>query len=122
MDWWEFGIWGLAGGLLIEALEVQNAARLNGGILPPAYTGWAFWIGEVIRVLGGGALAVAFGQSAVVTTPVAAMAIGISTPVIVEKLKQARVPLAEQPQEPTAAPLPEAPSDPSEAATQERPD
>ncbi len=121
MVWWEFGIWGLVGGLLIEALEFRSVARANWGLLPPAYTGWAFWTAEIIRVLGGGVLAVTLGQSEIVVTPVSAMAIGILTPVILDKLKSAPIAPPEQRDNAPAAAFPNHSVDPGDATIQERP-
>ncbi len=90
MAWWEFGVWGLVGGIVYDALEIQRVVKANGGLLPRGFTGWVFWIGEAIRLLGGGGVAIAFGLSALVATPVAALVIGISTPLIVDKLRSAQ--------------------------------
>lgn len=87
MVWWEFAIWGIVGGVLIDGLELRSAARRNGGPLPAEYTGRVYWTGEVFRLLAGGAVAMALGLSDKLGTPVAALGVGISTPLILERLR-----------------------------------
>ena len=86
--WYIFALWGLLGGVIVDGLELWRVVRANGGQWPKAYRTAAFVLAEAIRLGAGGALAVAFGLSGQVTAPVGALAIGVATPLIVEKLSQ----------------------------------
>ena len=88
MDWWTSGLWGLFGGFITDGLELWRLVRSNGGTWPGDCRSVAFFVAESIRLIAGAGLAIAFGQSGQVSGPMGALAIGVATPLIVEKLTQ----------------------------------
>jgi len=91
MTWWAFLLWGAFGGALVEGLDFASLVRH--GTWPwerrktvraaPYLTGMALRLG-----LGGG-LAMGIGLSHQISTPIAAIAIGVATPLIVARLSEA---------------------------------
>src|SRR5437899_10799747 len=88
MDWWELAGWGLLGGFIVDGLEFWRMVRNNGGVWPIQYRSLAFVAAELVRLLAGAGLAIAFGKSGQVTGALGAVAIGAAAPLIVEKLSQ----------------------------------
>jgi hypothetical protein len=93
----EAALWGLFGGFAVEGLDLYVAVRRRG--CWPWQTGktgnpgkpreagpLAYVVAEVIRLLVGGGIAWAAATSGQVSTPVAALAVGIATPLLVERL------------------------------------
>ncbi|MDN3353625.1 hypothetical protein [Actinomadura sp. DC4] len=93
MDFWKAALWGLAGGVCMEALDLYRQIRDTPGWnwrkpIPqglPAYV-----ISILIRVAIGGILAAA--GSGQLTGPLAALGLGVSAPAVLEKLAR-NVPL-----------------------------
>lgn len=101
MNWVEAGAWGLAGGFIAEGLDLYSVVRAKGAWpwkVPAADPDTpvagirAYLIVEAIRLLIGGILAGAADASSQVSGPLAAVAIGIATPLVVAKLAES-VPL-----------------------------
>lgn len=88
MEWWELGGWGLFGGFIVDGLEFWRLVRTNGGIWPVQYRSFASIAAEIIRLVAGAGLAIAFGKSGQITGAIGAVAIGAAAPLIVEKLAQ----------------------------------
>jgi hypothetical protein len=88
MMWWELAGWGLFGGFITDGLELWRLVRANGGSWPANCRSYGYLIAEVIRLGAGAGLALAFGASGQVSGPMGALAIGVATPLIVEKLSK----------------------------------
>jgi hypothetical protein len=86
MTWWDFALWGFFGGFIVDGLELWHRVQKNNGKWPSGYLSIAFFIAEIIRLVAGAGLAVAFGKSGQVNGSIGALAIGVATPLIVEKL------------------------------------
>lgn len=88
--------WGLFGGFCTEGLGFYVAVRRQGG-WPWRTSGGpsllAYASAELVRLVIGAGLAWAFAASDQVATPVAALAVGVAAPLVVERLTQS-VPLA----------------------------
>jgi hypothetical protein len=80
---------GVVGGMLVDGMEFWQALRSPNSALPPYYRLGLYWLGEAIRLLIGGTLAAIFYASHQVDTPLAAAMIGITAPIIVERLAKA---------------------------------
>lgn len=92
MNWVHAALWGVAGGFVIEGLDLYAALRrhhqwpwkVRG---PGHYAGIVgYVIGEWVRLLAGGVVAGAAAASGQVSGPLAALVLGLATPVVVEKL------------------------------------
>jgi len=92
VDWLQAALWGIAGGFVVEGLELQAVLKkrrkwpwhVRGPGVRASRT--AYLIAEAIRLLIGGILAAATAASGQVSTPLAALAIGVAAPVLVERL------------------------------------
>jgi len=84
----EFFLWGLLGGIFIDGLDFVKLIRARGGKMLKRATsaGYMLVLGEVLRLLIGGALALVFYESNQVNTPLAAATIGMTAPMIIERL------------------------------------
>jgi hypothetical protein len=91
---WEMALWGLFGGFAVEGLDFYRAFKAgspmpwrerqtHGQRVPH---GVLYLVVTVIRLAIGGGLALAAAQSDQVTTPLAAVAVGVAAPLIVERL------------------------------------
>lgn len=92
-------LWGLFGGFVVEGLDLYAAVRRKGcwpwRVRGPRETGaLAYFVAELIRLVIGGGLAGAAATSGQLSTPLAALTMGIATPLIVERLARA-VPLTD---------------------------
>lgn len=97
VQWVEAGLWGLAGGFIAEGLDLYSVVRSKGTwpwrVPPPdpdtpVGGPLAYLIVETVRMVIGGLLAGAAGASGQVSGPLAAVAIGIATPLAVAKLSE----------------------------------
>lgn len=111
-------LWGLFGGFAVEGLDLYTAVRRHNRW--PWRTGtrrreagpWAYLCAELIRLAIGAGLAGAAAASDQVTTPIAALAVGVAAPLVIERLARA-VPLDTSPAPAQAAASP--PTDTSAA-------
>src|SRR5690242_7665931 len=92
MGVWIATVWGLMGGLCVEALElyahIRHAPKWDWRC--PIDQGMAaFVVAVVLRVSVGAALAAAFAGSNQVSGPLAAFTLGVAAPVVVERLARA---------------------------------
>lgn len=92
MHWPAIALWGLFGGALVSGLDfVEVVGRI--GDWPwnarKKLRAGPYVAATVVRLVLGGGLAVAAGQSGLVASPLAAVTIGVATPLIVEKLARA---------------------------------
>jgi hypothetical protein len=91
VDPWGALGYGAFGGFLVESLAFVAAIQ-QGGRWPWKIKGkprlGPYLTAVVVRLLAGGGLAFTLAESGQVSGPVAAAAVGIATPVIVEKLGQ----------------------------------
>jgi hypothetical protein len=96
MTWWEFALWGGFGGLSVEAIQFYGAIRKHGK--------WPWKIkGEpkfgplmtsvVIRTGVSLGLSVAAGETGQVSGAIAAIAVGVAAPLIIEQMAK-KVPIA----------------------------
>jgi hypothetical protein len=98
--WYETLLWGCFGGMLVVSLDFVSVISRTGNypwkskkkmLLGP------YVAATMVRLAVGGGLAVGIGQSgALVANPLAAITIGIATPLIVEKLTQAGLDMAQR--------------------------
>jgi hypothetical protein len=92
VTWHEAALWGLAGGFVVEGLDLYTAVRRHGKwpwrvTGPGPAAGLAgYVVAELVRLLIGGVLAAGAAASSQVSGAVAAMAIGVAAPVMVERL------------------------------------
>lgn len=95
--------WGLFGGFAVEGLDCYAVLRTCGDWPWRVKLEWesgplGYGTAEVIRLSIGGGLALASAQSGQVTTAIGAAAVGVATPIIVERLLKG-VPLEPPPSE-----------------------
>jgi hypothetical protein len=96
MSAWGAAVWGLAGGLCVEALALYSMirkSRLWSWRKPIPQGLAAYLISVVLRAGAGAALAGAAAGSGQVSGSFAAFALGVAAPLVVEKLSRA-VPLS----------------------------
>ena len=91
MGVWEALMWGSLGGMLVDFLQLIRILRRHGYNIPPPFRKAGYWLGAVFRIAIGGILAVAISRDSI--GPVAAIAIGISGPAVIEKLSRSDLPL-----------------------------
>lgn len=91
MTWWGFLLWGAFGGVLVEGLDFASLVRH--GMWPwerrKSARAVPYLTGLALRVVLGGGLAMGIGLSQQINTPIAAIAIGVATPLIVARLSEA---------------------------------
>ena len=76
-------LWGLFGGASAEVYVWYNVTRgLAGHTLGPSKK-LSYWISTILRTLIGGGLVVAYIQSGIPLTPILAIHVGITTPLII---------------------------------------
>jgi hypothetical protein len=102
-------LWGLFGGFAIEGLDFYTAVRRHGrlpwkGRRRREAGPWAYLCAELIRLAIGTGLAAAAAASEQVGTPIAALAVGVAAPMIIERLTHA-IPL-DPPPAPVPVPVP----------------
>jgi hypothetical protein len=122
VNWVGAGLWGLAGGFVVEGLDFYTAVRRHGkwpwnvaGAGPTAGPrGYA--IAELVRMIIGAVLAAGVAASGQVSGAMGAIAVGVATPMIVERLTKL-VPLGLPAAPDTAKPQPATPAGAVEAAT-----
>uniref|UniRef100_UPI003F496725 hypothetical protein n=1 Tax=Nonomuraea bangladeshensis TaxID=404385 RepID=UPI003F496725 len=94
---WMFALWGLGGGLAIEALDFIKAVRRVGHGWPWRYPhgpgGGPYLVSVLGRAVASALLAGAAGASVNGMTPLIALALGVAAPLILEKLSQ-QIPIA----------------------------
>lgn len=101
MDLWAAALWGLAGGLCVEALELYGSIKsAEGGWswrrpIPQGFA--AYVVSVVIRVGIGGIVAAAAVGAHQVEGSLAALGLGVSAPLVIERLARA-VPLVSEAQ------------------------
>lgn len=86
---WEYLAWGIFGGVLVAGLDFVGVVGRVGDwpwkdtkrMRPGPY-----WAAALVRLLLSGGLALAAGQSGLIISAVAAVGVGVATPLIVEKL------------------------------------
>ncbi|RSM99528.1 hypothetical protein DMB42_42265 [Nonomuraea sp. WAC 01424] len=92
MDGWVFALWGLGGGLAIEALDFIKAVRRVGHGWPWRYPygpgGGPYLVSVLGRVVASAVVAGAAGASVNGMTPLVALSLGAAAPLILEKLSQ----------------------------------
>ncbi len=83
-----FGL-GTIGGLLVDGMEFVTAIRAARGSIPRVYTRWGYWLSEVVRLMIGGTLTAVMYASHLVDTPMTAVTIGVTAPILIERLTKA---------------------------------
>jgi hypothetical protein len=121
MGVWIATVWGLTGGLCVEALELYahicRAPKWDWRC--PIDQGMAaFVVAVMLRVSVGAALAAAFAGSHQVSGPLAAYTLGVAAPVVVERLAKA-IPLTSGAPKPHSVPQVEAAASETPAQSQE---
>lgn len=98
MNWIQAALWGIAGGFVVEGLEFYSVVRQHGkspwNVSGPGIRAGraSYLVAELIRLVVGGILAGAAAASGQVSGALAAVAVGVATPLVVERLT-ALVPL-----------------------------
>ncbi|WP_433474192.1 hypothetical protein ACQPZP_36345 [Spirillospora sp. CA-142024] len=114
MVWWQAALWGIAGGFLVEALElyasIRRSTRRWTWRRPIPQGMAAFVVSVVIRMGAGGTVAAALAQDGQVAGALAALGLGVAAPLVIEKLARV-VPLNVDVQA-TMEPAPPAPAPP----------
>ncbi|WP_433461853.1 hypothetical protein [Spirillospora sp. CA-128828] len=112
MVWWQAALWGIAGGFLVEALElyasIRRSTRRWTWRRPIPQGMAAFVVSIVIRMGAGGTVAAALAQDGQVAGALAALGLGVAAPLVIEKLARV-VPLnvdVQAAMEPAPAPSP----------------
>ncbi|MFE2296794.1 hypothetical protein ACFXAW_01200 [Streptomyces sp. NPDC059445] len=89
MVWWQGLLWGLAGAISIEALDLYGAIRRIKGY-PWKFEGEVpfgpYMLSIVIRLGVGAGLATALASSGQIAGPIGGLAAGIAAPKIIEQL------------------------------------
>ncbi|MEQ4723794.1 hypothetical protein [Nonomuraea sp. B19D2] len=92
MSVWVLALWGLGGGLAIEALDFFKAVRRVGRGWPWRYPygpgGGPYLVSVLVRAALSAGVAGAAGASVDCVTPLIAFALGTAAPLILEKLSQ----------------------------------
>lgn len=89
MQWWAYLAWGAFGGALVEGLDFGAAIRRIGDWPWNAVKklrATPYLTAIAVRLIMGGGLALAAGMSGLVSSPLAAVTLGIATPLMVSKL------------------------------------
>lgn len=100
MRWYEYLIWGAAGGAALEAAQFYVALRSRGDWpwqLDKMAGPLGYGVSIIIRVLLGLGLATAAGLSGQISGPFGAIAVGIAAPVIVERASKQALRQTEEP-------------------------
>ena len=84
--WFNYFLLGLLSGAMVDAVEFVRALQSANGIIPKRYQRLGTLLGEVVRLLIGGALAAVFYVSHQVETPLAAVTVGATAPIIIERM------------------------------------
>src|SRR5262245_10621447 len=95
MTWLQCLAWGLFGGFAVEGLEFSSAIKRCQGWpwrQPGEVKLAPFATSVLVRLVIGGGIAAALGRSGAVGSPAIAVAIGVATPLLVEKFLPALVP------------------------------
>jgi hypothetical protein len=93
VTWTTAALWGILGGIVIEGLDFYNAVRQHGKA-PWHVTGKGgqrisagiYLAAELVRLLIGGIVAGAAAASGQISGPLIALALGVATPLAVERL------------------------------------
>ena len=85
-SWTNYFLLGLLCGAMVDAVEFVRALQSSHGVVPKRYKRYGMWAGEVVRLLIGGALAAVFYVSHQVETPLAAVTVGATAPIIIERM------------------------------------
>jgi len=95
MNWVYAGLWGIAGGFVIEGFELYAVLRRHGcwpwqvKDAPGVHAGPKLYaVAETIRLVSGGLLASAAAVSGQVSGALAAVALGVGAPVVVQRLSE----------------------------------
>lgn len=86
LAWW--GIWGMAGGFIVEAMEYWRSVRHTGRGKPDKASWGAFIVAEVLRLLSGAIIAVALGRAGQISGEAGALAVGVAAPLIIDRMSQ----------------------------------
>src|SRR5579872_5089869 len=81
-------IWGVLGGFAAIGLEFSSDMRRNHGALLKKHGRIGFWLGEAVRVVIGGIVAMALADAQQINGRLGALAAGIAAPLIVARLSQ----------------------------------
>jgi hypothetical protein len=76
---------GVLGGVFIDGMDFVKAVKSNHGVVPARYMRYGTWFGEATRLLIGGGLAGVVYASGQVDRPLAAVAIGIAAPIMIDR-------------------------------------
>lgn len=89
VSWLAVGLWGLFGGVLVAGLDFMSVVGRIGDWpwrSRKKLRAGPYLAATLVRLILGGGLAVAAGQSGLIANPLSAISVGIATPLIVEKL------------------------------------
>ena len=84
--WFNYFTLGLLGGVMVDAVEFVRLVQASRGAVPRRYKRWGTWLGALVRFPTGGALASVFYVSHQVETPPAAVTVGATAPIIIERM------------------------------------
>src|SRR5436305_1177390 len=87
-DGFRFFLWGLLGGCIVDGWEFVRIVRANRGKLPEGFWSFGYVAAELVRLLIGGALAMVFFLSKQIAEPLAAVTVGMTVPMIIERLRR----------------------------------
>jgi hypothetical protein len=82
------GLWGLAGGAIVDGVDFAALMTRNHGRIPVRYKRPGQWIGEAVRLTAGAGLAAVLGVGGYVKAPLGPLVVGIAAPAIVERLSR----------------------------------
>jgi hypothetical protein len=85
-SWTNYFLLRLLGGAMVDAMEFIRALQASNGVIPRRYRRLGTMLGEWVRLLIGGALAAVFFASHQVETPLAAVTVGATAPIIIERM------------------------------------
>jgi hypothetical protein len=81
-----FFCWGLLGGAIIDGWDFVRVVRAHHNRIPPQFKTAGYVIGEIVRLLIGGALSMVVFLAKKISDPLGGVAVGIAAPSIIDRL------------------------------------
>jgi len=78
--------WGVTGGFLAELCGLWKLRHELGEKLPPYLRSWFYWVMTLFMILSGGIMALIYVSSGVKLSPIVAVNIGASAPLLIGSL------------------------------------
>lgn len=83
-QWWEFMLWGMAGGMIVDGLAFVRLVRGPDSLSDDIFSTPQI-LGFLVRLLIGGILATAMGLANDISAPLGALLVGMMAPIIIDR-------------------------------------